>query len=376
MSTNEAAWPDDDRMNEHWLALALAPGVTRHRLDSMLTCTDDAAAVRTASQSELKAAGLSEAAINALRHPDEAALQRSLKWLEQPHHHLIPCTDDRYPELLQLSGHAPLCLFVAGNPDTLGLPQLAIVGSRNATPAGCETAHEFAAHLARCGFTITSGLALGIDTAAHTGALEAGGKPVSVEGTGLDEVYPRANTDMAERITLSGARVSEFAPGTRARRDSFPRRNRIIAGLSVGTLVVEAGRTSGALITARYSGDCGREVFAIPGSIHNPLSKGCHRLIRQGAKLVETADDILEELAHLVSPQRDTNPTPAAATAPADDPDPEYMQLLQSLGHEPTSIDRLAGRSGLTAEKLSSMLLILELQGKVRTLPGGRFQKR
>lgn len=361
-------------MNADWLALALAPGVTAHRLSPWLERGADATDVRAESPALLGAEGLPDSAIRAMKHPDPARMEYCTAWLAQPRHFLIPCNDPRYPELLRASGQGPLCLFVAGDPELLALPQLAIVGSRNASASGIETAHEFAAHLAGCGFIICSGLALGIDTAAHTGALDGGGHTVTIEATGLDEVYPRENVALAARITECGARVSEFAPGTSVRRDQFPRRNRIIAGLSVGTLVVEAGKTSGALITARYSGDFGREVFAIPGSIHNPLSKGCHRLIRQGAKLVETATDIIEELAPLTRAMASAPNAPKQPASALPQDDPEYVLLLQALGHDAASVDRLAARSGLTAEKLSSMLLILELQGRVRALPGGRFQ--
>ena len=271
---------------------------------------------------------------------------------------------------------------MSGNADVLTLPQLAIVGSRNATPGGLDAAREFARYLAGCGLTITSGLALGVDAAAHTGALAAGGTTVAVLGNGPDEIYPRQNRDLAARVMAGGAVISEFPPGTPVRREQFPQRNRIIAGMSLGTLVVEAGINSGSLITARFAGDYGREVFAIPGSIHNPLAKGCHRLIRQGAKLVEQAADIIEEIGNIA---RSMTPDPAihaeqrsaphTATHADQGPSPEHRQLLEHMGHDPVTIDTLARRSGLTAEELSSMLLILELQGSVEPLPGGRFQQ-
>ena len=266
-------------------------------------------------------------------------------------------------------------LFGHGDPGLLCSPQLAIVGSRNPSVSGRQTAGEFAAHLAAVGITISSGLASGIDGAAHLGALRADGFTLAVAATGLDRVYPADHRDLAHRIAEQGVLVSEFPPGTPPRRDHFPRRNRIIAGLALGTLVVEAAVRSGSLITARLAAEQGREVFAIPGSIHNPLARGCHRLIRQGAKLVETAQDVLEELAPLLGTRS------SAASLSDDEPpqlrlqtlDPEYRQLLASLGHDPLPADQLIERSGLTAEAVSSMLLLLELEGYVSSAPGGRY---
>ena len=254
-------------------------------------------------------------------------------------------------------------------------PQLAIVGSRNATANGRANAREFADHLTRSGLAITSGLAAGIDTAAHEGALAADGFSIAILGTGPDIIYPAANINLAERVQRSGALVSEFPPGTPVRREHFPRRNRIISGLSLGVLVVEAGMRSGSLITARYAVESGREVFAIPGSIHSAVSKGCHQLIRQGAKLVESSSDIIEELHPLV---RAVCSAPAAAKRSAglrEHHDPDYAKLLCNMGHDAVDIQTLAAGCGLTTGELSSMLLILELEGKVESLPGGRFQK-
>ena len=304
-------------------------------------------------------------------------------WLEQSDHHLLTPDDPRYPPLLLDTPRPPEQLFVVGNPDVLSLPQLAIVGSRNATPGGLETARQFAACLAECGLVISSGLALGVDAAAHQGALRASGNDgsgltVAVLGNGLDEIYPRANSALAKQISQTGALISEFPPGTPPRKQQFPQRNRIIAGMSLGTLVVEAGINSGSLITARFAGDFGREVFAIPGSIHNPLAKGCHRLIRQGAKLVEQAADIIEEIgiiARAMTPESRPTTERSDRTEAALPADPDHADLLNHMGFDPISIDGLTRRSGLTAEELSSMLLILELQGRVESLPGGRFQQ-
>jgi DNA processing protein len=368
-------------LNHPWLALALAPGVNAARLEELFQRYAGLEEALAASDRELGAAGLSPDTIAALRAPDSVRLERALEWLDAPQHTLVHWLDARYPPLLKASPHAPAAVFVAGDAGLLQLPQLAIVGSRNATAGGLQTARDFAAHLTRSGLVITSGLALGIDAAAHAGALGAGGATIAVLGTGIDTIYPPANAALAARILANGAIVSEFAPGTPPRRAQFPQRNRIIAALSLGTLVVEAGINSGSLITARYAGDTGREVFAIPGSIHNPLSKGCHRLIKQGAKLVESAPDIIVEIgaqaelqfALPAAPPAAAGTPAAGAASVAEDAD--YARLLNCMSFDPVSIDTLAARSGLTAEELSSMLLILELQGKVFALPGGQFQQ-
>jgi DNA processing protein len=274
-------------------------------------------------------------------------------------------------------------LFVEGDAAALSLPQLAIVGSRNPTALGRDTAEQFAAHLAAAGLAITSGLALGIDAAAHRGALAGGGQTIAVTGCGLDVVYPSAHVALAGEIAARGALVSDLPTGTPPLKQHFPRRNRIISGLAVGTLVVEAALQSGSLITARLAAEQGREVFAIPGSIHNPMARGCHRLIRQGAKLVETADDIFAELGALIETLRTdarARPTRAEATdaqavsGPALDKD--YEILLDALGFAPAGIDTLVARTGLAADAVASMLLILELDGRVAQQPGGLYCRR
>ncbi len=294
-------------------------------------------------------------------------------WLEHEHHHILRQGDDNYPELLQQIPDPPETLYINGNPEVLNLPALAIVGSRNPTRSGERSARDFAAHLGSSGFCIVSGLAQGIDTAAHRGALQAGAPTVAFLGTGIDRIYPAANRELAHEIVRQGALVSEFPLGAAPERWHFPRRNRLISGLSIGTLVVEAARKSGSLITARLAAEQGREVFAMPGSIHNPLARGCHQLLRSGAKLVESSEDILAELAPLIGHMLQT----AESTAPAQEsdapPDPEYAQLLQALQHDPCSIEQLSRQSELTIEQVSSMLLILELEGKVEALPGGRY---
>ncbi len=295
-----------------------------------------------------------------------------MAWLAEPQAQLLTINDAAYPASLLEAGNPPLILFLRGNAQLLAQPQLAIVGARTATPQGLENARSFAAELARRGVLITSGLALGVDGAAHQGALDGGGPTIAVCATGLDRVYPARHKALAHRIVeAGGSLVSEFAPGTEAVAAHFPRRNRIIAGLTLGTLVVEASIDSGSLITARLAADMGREVFAIPGSIHNPVARGCHKLIRDGAKLVESVDDILLELApRLSSWLRETGTTPTAE-APAADLDDSAARLLAALGNAPLSIDSLVARTGLPAEVVNASLLTLELSGLAAAHQGG-----
>ena len=279
------------------------------------------------------------------------------------------------PDLLSGSSGSPEALYVCGDADLLHLPCLAIVGSRNPSEGGRENARRFARHLAASGFCIVSGLAEGIDAAAHEGALDANGSTIAVLGHGLDTVYPARNAQLAKRIARYGALVTEYPQGTPPRRGHFPARNRIISGLSVGVLVVEAARRSGSLITARLAGEQGREVFAIPGSIHNPMARGCHELIRQGARLVQSADDIISELAPLIGRLIESDAGDGDEEARNNPLDPDYVLLLDLLGYDPQTPDELARKSTLTIEQVSSMLLILELNGEIESLPGGRFSK-
>jgi DNA processing protein len=325
---------------------------------------------------DLSGLNLSAQTLAWLKSPDWDAVEKDRRWLESSHTRLLSCLDAEYPALLREMSDRPIALFLRGDTRLLDSPQLAIVGSRNPSGEGRRNAEEFAAYLTRCGLTITSGMALGIDAAAHRGALKANGKTLAVWGTGLDKVYPPAHRELAEEIAAHGLIVTEFAPGTPPLPYNFPRRNRLISGLSVGTLVVEANQSSGSLITARLASEQGREVFAIPGSIHNPLARGCHRLIREGAKLVESAGDILEELAPLL--KLDTASAPESqptTTSVTESEDPEYRLLLNSLGYAPTSVDALVERTGLTPEVVSSMLLMLELQGQVEAAPGGHYSR-
>ena len=362
-----------------WLTLLHAPGIGPRTCARLLEHFGSPQAVLDAGHGAWEACGLKAVTREALARPDAVAIERDLHWLQQPGNHLLTLDDPAYPVQLREISDPPPVLFVHGDAALLSDLQLAIVGSRSPTPAGRETATAFARHLAGTGLCITSGLALGIDAAAHQGALDGGGRTLAVMGTGLDRIYPARHRDLAHRIAGTGALVSEFPPGTGPQADHFPRRNRIISGLSLGVLVVEAAQRSGSLISARHAMEQGREVFAIPGSIHNPLARGCHRLIRQGAKLVETADDILEELGPLALgqtlgqgvAQEAQGGHSGEAAAPGLDGD--YRRLLEVMGDAPVAIDQIVARSGLTAEAVSSMLLLLELQGEIGSMPGGLY---
>ena len=283
---------------------------------------------------------------------------------------VITLGDPRYPSALLDAPDPPLMLYVQGRIELLAAPSLAIVGSRSPTPQGADNARAFANHLSHSGLTIVSGLALGVDAAAHAGGLEGGASTIAVVGTGLDRVYPKRHLQLAHRIAKAGLIVSEYAIGTPPLAAHFPQRNRIIAGLARGTLVVEAALQSGSLITARLANEAGRDVFAIPGSIHSPQSRGCHALIKQGAKLVEAAQDILEELRM---------PAHAAAASPSDAsaPDSEWPHaaLLDAMGFDPVTLDALAARTSWSASTLNVALLELELDGHVARLPGQLFQR-
>ncbi len=325
-----------------------------------------------ASNAELQASGLNSRQINQIRQPDIEQLDRDLEWAELAGNHLIPYFDRHYPTLLKETVNFPALLYASGNIDLLKSPQIAIVGSRNCSPGGAKTAFNFASHLSKSGLTVTSGMATGIDAQAHLGALSASGQTIAVTGTGLDIIYPSKNRQLAYNIHEKGLLVSEFTLGTGPRSENFPRRNRIISGLCVATLVVEATSRSGSLITAHQAVEQGREVFAIPGSIHNPQVRGCHQLIRDGAKLVEQASDITEELSSLlgfVAEQLSTSQSESVLL------DPESEKLLNVIGYDPVSADELVERSGLTIDKLSSMLVLLELKDFIRSAPGGCYTR-
>lgn len=367
-----------------WLALRRAAGLSDRQLIALSRRLGPATAIVDADQRSLRAAGLDEAACRAVRAADWSGADADLAWAETEDAQLLAWGDPCYPPLLAELADAPALLYLLGDPAALTEPQVAIVGSRNPTTDGARDAAAFARHLAGVGLTITSGLAEGIDAAAHRGALADGGRTVAVLGTGPDRCYPSQHRELADAIRAQGALVTEFPPGTDARREHFPQRNRLIAGLSVGTLVVEAAQRSGSLITARLAGEQGREVFALPGSIHNPLARGCHQLIRQGAKLVETADDLLVELAEQLLPLLAATTTSTASaeqgastvtTTSTEEQDEDYRALLDALGHGAATMDQLVERSGLTADALSSMLLIMELDGRVRALAGGTYMR-
>ena len=359
-----------------WVQLTRAPGLDSSALEAAIDLLGSANAILRAPEALLQRTGIGAAARDFLlnaRSPS-AAEQR---WLGDARRHLLPFTDPRYPLPLHALSDRPIALYVEGNIEVLSDPQLAVVGSRNPTPQGSDTAFEFAHDLAERGLGIVSGLAQGIDAAAHRGALAAQGITLAVLGSGLDVIYPRSHRDLSEVIAQQGALVSEFPPRTAPRRANFPQRNRIIAALSLGTLVVEAARRSGSLITSRWANELGREVFAVPGSIHNPMSRGCHELIKQGAKLVETPHDILSEL-NFSAFFAGSHPAPTtgvpARRAPAG-MDNEHKILLDALGFDPADLDKLVVRTGFKPEAVSSMMLILELEGHVQAAPGGRYSR-
>lgn len=365
-------------MNDHdglaaWLRLTLIPGIGGETQRKLLAAFGSPAGVFAAGPVATRAVAASRADL-LFDTDNREAIDNALAWAEQPGNHILPLDHPDYPpDLLQIAD-PPNLLYVKGDPRLLQRRALAVVGSRNATPQGMQTAEAFAKALAAQGLCIVSGLALGIDAAAHRGALAANGATVAIIGTGADRIYPARNRDLALAIAERGAIVSEFPLGTPVLASNFPRRNRIISGLAQGVLVVEAAPESGSLITARLAGEQGREVFAIPGSIHSPVARGCHQLIKQGAKLVETASDILEELG---SP-----PLPAAAPEICAQGDflraavtPENSPILEALGHDPCTLDDLANRTGLGADQLLPELLALELSGQIASLAGNRYQR-
>jgi DNA processing protein len=338
--------------------------------------------VVSASARDLIRHGLSEAAADAISKPDEARIESDMKWLSDTNHHLLCWDDDAYPVLLRRINSPPAALFIDGDPGCLWQPQIAVIGSRNPTAGGLDHARDFSATLARQGMTITSGLASGIDSAAHSAALDSGALSIAVNGTGLDLVYPSSSRQVAERIRSQGAMISEFPLGSPPRRHHFPSRNRIISGLSLAVLVIEAGLNSGTLITARKAAEQGRDVFALPGSLHNPMAKGCHRLIRKGARLVETTSDIMQELGPLAAElqmeiRQRLEQAPVEEKRSGQQPnlldDPEYNAVWEQLSFDPKPVDIIIEQTGLSAREVSSMLLMMELKGLVKKQGNGRF---
>ncbi len=366
-----------DRLSA-WLALNRAPHLGPVSIQQLLECYPSAVDIFAASATELAACGLNNRQVESLLTPDWAAVESDLRWQEQEQAHICVLSDAAYPALLRQIPDPPPVLYLFGQLEVACHQQIAVVGSRTPTPMGRETAHEFGAQLAALGLVVTSGLAHGIDAAAHRGAVSVGGRSIAVTGTGLDRVYPARHRELAHEVAEKGLIISEFPLGSPPRPGNFPRRNRIISGLSQAVLVVEAALRSGSLITARLALEQGRDVFAVPGSIRNSQARGCNTLIREGAKLVEMVKDIVEEFPDFVAL------TPADSIKKTDDPidhdlatdfelDEDYRKVLENVGYEPTSVDQVVERSGLTVDAVCSMLLVLELQGFVATMSGGRY---
>jgi len=352
---------------EAWATLSLK-ALPHQALVALLRAFGNPAAVLDATRAQLGAVVPDAVAARVQQPVPAESLAVTRAWLADPTHEIIAWDDPDYPRALLDLGYAPPALFYVGRRELLNRPALAIVGSRNATAQGALNARAFAQALAQAGLTIVSGLAVGVDAAAHAGALEGEGSTLAVVGTGLDRVYPASNRDLAHRIAERGGLISEFPPGTPPREKNFPRRNRLISGLVRGVLVVEAALSSGSLITARYAGEQGRDVFAIPGSIHSPLSKGCHKLIRDGAKLVETARDILEEFGMATAAAGVATRTASPSTA-------VEATLLAELGGDAADVDTLVARSGLAPDIVVAALTNLEIAGQVAAIPGGLWQR-
>ncbi len=357
-----------------WLALYHAPGIGAIRFQRLLKLFGTPRALFAAGKAEWQAQGIRSAKLlKYLEAPNWFRVEKDMYWLRKADQHILYQQHPYYPKRLTAIADAPPVLFIKGKPQSLNRAQIAIVGSRNPSHSGVNTAHDFSRSLATSGWGITSGLALGIDAASHQGALAAEGITLAVMGTGVDKIYPQRHAKLAEQICERGALISEFCIGTSPHPSHFPRRNRLISGLSLGTLVVEAALKSGSLLTAQQALEQGREVFAIPGSIHNPLARGCHKLLKQGAKLVETVQDITEELAVHQPESQTPNPVamPTQTAGNNQDLDHEYQQLLDymSVG-EPLSLDDLVERSALNTATLASMLLVLEMRGFVQSKHG------
>ena len=368
---NEAARnAEHDNSLNNWLYLRHTPGVGSRTCYTLIDAFGSVDAIFAASHKQLSATGIKAEIISALTDLQRPDISADLSWSREDNHHIITYFDESYPAQLKDLSDAPPILYVRGDPDYLAQPQLAIVGTRNPSAAGRNTAREFASHLSNAGITITSGLASGIDGASHEGALQGLAGTIAVLAHGLDIIYPASHQKLAQDITQHGAVISEMPIGTQPQRGLFPRRNRLISALSLGTLIVEAALKSGSLITARLAMEQNKEVFAIPGSIHNPMARGCHQLIRQGAKLVETANDILEELC-IPMEQNPSYLQKTESNIPEnfkDSPqtlDPDHQKLLKCLAYEPSSIDELVNSSNFSAAEVASMLLILELEGIV-----------
>ena len=356
-----------------WLQLTLTPGLGPAKIRELLSQFGLPEKVLSAKRADLARFASAEALQALGSDAVGKSVERALFWLQQPGNSVVTLSDASYPRLLLEIADPPPLLYCRGRTELLNQPALALVGSRNATAQGISNAEQFARSFSGAGLTIVSGLAQGIDAAAHRGGLAAEGSTIAVLGTGVDNPYPLANSALAADIAERGLLVSEFGLGTKALAYNFPRRNRVISGLAQGCLVIEAALASGSLITARSAADQGREVFAVPGSIHSPLSKGCHALIKSGAKLVESAEDVLAELgAFRRSGFAATRP---GTEAPGKNPSDANEPLLDCMGFDPVDVDSLCARARLPAERVSADLLRLELDGRVAVLPGGRYQR-
>jgi DNA processing protein len=359
-----------------WLALDLMQGLGGEGLRRLLVAFGTPQAILQQSRSQLERFVTPRIAETIVAGADTARLDAAVKWLDGENNHLLTLADSDYPkELLQITDPPPV-LYLKGQRELLGKPGIAVVGSRNATPVGAQNAEAFSRALSSAGLTIISGMALGIDAAAHRGGLDGGASSIAVVGTGLDLVYPARNRALAHELAERGLIISEFSLGTPALAKNFPRRNRIISGLSRGVLVVEAALASGSLITARQAAEQGREVFAIPGTIHSPFSKGCHQLIKQGAKLVDDANDILTELQWPLMPgaTRALNVNASDDEADAEEPS-ESDPVLAAMGYDPVSLDALMERVALPAQAIMARMTELELSGVVAPMPGGKYQR-
>ena len=377
--TEPARNAENNHTLQNWLYLCHTTGIGNQTFHTLLNAFGSVDDIFNANNRQIKEAvgdsKIRPAVIRALTNDKRPDISADLNWSQDSNHHIITLLDEAYPAQLKELPDAPPILYVRGDPDYLTQPQLAMVGSRNPTAAGRKIAYDFAKHLADAGITIVSGLATGIDGASHEGALQGLAGTIAVVAHGLDIVYPAQHQKLAQSITEHGAVISEMPIGTQPQPGLFPRRNRIISALALGTLVVEAAQKSGSLITARCALEQNREVFAIPGSIHNPMARGCHQLIRQGAKLVETANDILEELCISTHqppqyPKKSETYTQENQKDSHQALDPDHQKLLKCLAYEPASIDELVHSSKFTAAELASMLLILELEGIVVSQDG------
>jgi DNA processing protein len=376
MATHSEHNYNDDLVEKAlWISLGNIHGIGPQTFCQLLRSFGTPSQIYSATYTQLKQLTSDNIAATITQGADENSLADSLTWLSQPNNHLITLADAEYPKSLLEITDPPPFLYAKGRLDLLNQPSIAVVGTRNASVQGEKNAEAFAYDLCGYGLCIVSGLALGIDGAAHRGALKAKGGTIAVVGTGLDIVYPAKHRNLAHQIAENGLIISEFSLGTPSKPQNFPKRNRIISGLSLGCLVVEANLQSGSQITARLAAEQGREIFAIPGSIHSPMSKGCHQLIKQGAKLVDCTQDIVEELklqAISVAKPLHSN---AKVEANNHSDDTSGSNLLDAMGFEAISLEHLVSISGLTVSEVSSMLMILELEGKVASLTGGQYQK-